>query len=149
MATEEVTESRERALLREWHDWWFGSDDAPAKMPNALHIRTAMVLDIPESPMLDEPEELFVSRKHKYESDIQLGETYRDEQTGITGVATSVGFFQHACERIVLEFVNDGELKEYAFDAPRLVHVNTNEPAKSERPGGPHDVPGRPAVPTR
>lgn len=32
------------ALLTEWYAWWFDNDAAPAKMPAALHIRTAMVL---------------------------------------------------------------------------------------------------------
>lgn len=28
-------------LLREWYDWWWATEEAPAKMPDALHIRTA------------------------------------------------------------------------------------------------------------
>lgn len=31
-------------LLFEWYCWWFASSDAPAKMPEALHIRTALAL---------------------------------------------------------------------------------------------------------
>lgn len=62
----------------------------------------------------------------KYESDIVLGERYIDPQTGIRGTATSLCFFQHACERAVLEFVNaDGVLQENAFDSPRLVSETT------------------------
>jgi hypothetical protein len=74
-----------------------------------------------------------------YKSDVQLGERYRDEQTGIEGIATAIYFFQHACERIQIEYVNekDGELKELTFDAPRLIHVRTQKAARSDRPGGP------------
>lgn len=58
----------------------------------------------------------------KYRSDIKLGEKYRDVQTGLTGTATSVHFYQHACERVSIEGLKaDGELVEYAFDAPRTV----------------------------
>lgn len=32
------------ALLAEWYQWWDTSAFAPAKMPNALHVRTAMAL---------------------------------------------------------------------------------------------------------
>ncbi len=31
-------------LLAEWYNWWSTTDTAPCKMPNSLHIRTAMVL---------------------------------------------------------------------------------------------------------
>lgn len=74
-----------------------------------------------------------------YKSDIELGEFYRDKQTGITGIATAVYFFQHACERVQLEYVNekDLELKELVFDSPRLVHVKTEKQVTSDRPGGP------------
>lgn len=33
---------RAEALLREWFAWWDRDDDAPAKMPGALHIKTAV-----------------------------------------------------------------------------------------------------------
>lgn len=29
-------------LLASWYRWWRDADDAPAKMPDALHVRTAM-----------------------------------------------------------------------------------------------------------
>lgn len=75
----------------------------------------------------------------KYNSDIELGERYRDDQTGIEGIATAIYFFQHACERVQLEYVNDkdGCLTELVFDAPRLVHIKTEKRARSDRPGGP------------
>lgn len=31
-------------LLAQWYDWWRNTDEAPAKMPDALHVRTAMAL---------------------------------------------------------------------------------------------------------
>lgn len=36
-----------RSLLQQWLDWWASSDEAPEKLPNALHIRTALVLHDP------------------------------------------------------------------------------------------------------
>lgn len=33
-------------LLREWFRWWSDTDDAPAKMPHALHVRTATYLAV-------------------------------------------------------------------------------------------------------
>ena len=31
-------------LLTEWFEWWSGNDDAPAKLPDALQVRTAIAL---------------------------------------------------------------------------------------------------------
>lgn len=92
-----------------------------------------------------------MARKQKYESDIELGVRYRDPQTGIEGVATSVAFYQHACERTVLEYVDgDGAIVEHAFDAPRLERADQpGQRARSSRPGGPGRVPARPGMPTR
>lgn len=35
-------------LLDAWYDWWRTSLDAPAKMPNGLHVRTAIHLKYQE-----------------------------------------------------------------------------------------------------
>lgn len=80
--------------------------------------------------------------KTKYTTDIKLGETYCDPQTGIRGVATSIHFYQYACERVTLEFLKgDGELQENTFDAPRLENVKTpGVRATTERTGGPGSV---------
>ena len=75
--------------------------------------------------------------KQQYESDIVLGERYREEQTGLTGTATAIYFFMNGCERVCIELLNsDGDLKEYAFDAPRLIHEVTGVQATSKRTGG-------------
>lgn len=82
----------------------------------------------------------FTQGSEKYRSDITLGERYRDTQTGIEGVATSLHFYQHACERVTLEAVSGktGELIEYAFDAPRVVAVAAPDVAiAQQRTGGP------------
>lgn len=76
--------------------------------------------------------------KTGYESSIVLGEKYRDDQTGIEGVATAVTFFQFACERVSIEWVSDGEINEFTFDAPRLRRVSTGERVESEKTGGPN-----------
>lgn len=33
-------------LLKDWYRWWRTCDDAPAKLPNALQVRTAMCLTL-------------------------------------------------------------------------------------------------------
>ncbi len=80
-----------------------------------------------------------MTRKNTFPSDIVLGEKYIDEQTGFRGVATSVTFFQHACERICLEDYDPTrkEIKEQVFDAPRLTAVKSGLVAKTEKTGGP------------
>jgi len=85
-----------------------------------------------------------------FQTDIKLGDRYSDDQTGIEGVATSIHFYQHACERVTLEFLkNDGELQEVTFDAPRLRSLSTGILAKVTKTGGParagetRQVPGR------
>lgn len=78
--------------------------------------------------------------KVKYESDITVGKRYRDPQTGIEGTATSVHFYQYACERVTLELLlKDGKLEEYTFDSPRLESVESGKRATSDRTGGPGD----------
>lgn len=39
-----MTDETMANLLFEWYCWWFASPDAPVKMPEALHIRTALAL---------------------------------------------------------------------------------------------------------
>lgn len=77
--------------------------------------------------------------KGTFKSDIILGDKYRDEQTGYEGVATSIHFFQHACERVCIESYNAAtqEIREIVFDAPRLTHVKTGKTATVEKSGGP------------
>lgn len=76
--------------------------------------------------------------KQSYKTDIILGDRYRDDQTGIEGVATAVHFFQFACERVTLEVVNkDGVINEYGFDAPRLTHTRSGKTAEVTKTGGP------------
>lgn len=91
---------------------------------------------------------MFDHGKQSYKTDIKLGDRYRDEQTGIEGVATSVSFFQHACERVCLELLVKGELKEYIFDSPRLTNIASGERATIAvaATGGPLQPAGRPAT---
>ena len=87
--------------------------------------------------------------KNKFESDIILGERYRDTQTGIEGVATVISFYQFACERVNIEAVIDGKIEDYGFDAPRLVHIASGEQATVKRTGGPGEPVRRPGAVTR
>lgn len=78
-------------------------------------------------------------KQNSFPSDIVTGERYRDNQTGFEGVATSVTFFQHACERVCLE-TYDTERKqviEAVFDAPRLTNIDTGHTARVTKTGGP------------
>ena len=81
---------------------------------------------------------LFDKGRETYKSDIKLGEKYRDNQTGVEGIATAVYFYQYACERVVIEYLKpDRELAELVFDAPRLTHITSGVTASSTKTGGP------------
>ena len=75
--------------------------------------------------------------KVKFKSEVELGETYVDTITGMKGKATACTFYLHACERVTLEFLKDGELKYESFDAPRLKKFGTEKPLATTRTGGP------------
>jgi hypothetical protein len=74
-----------------------------------------------------------------FNSDIVLGDEYEDTQTGYTGIATSIHFYQYACERITIEAYDDKskEVRELTFDAPRLRHMESGKIAETTRTGGP------------
>jgi hypothetical protein len=78
-----------------------------------------------------------------FKTDIELGKRYRDTQTGIEGVAVSIHFYQHACERVVLEYVEGNKVEEVSFDVPRLQSVETGKVAKTNKTGGPARSLGR------
>lgn len=77
--------------------------------------------------------------KTKYQSDIILGETYIDQQSGFEGVATAIYFYQFGCERVNLEAFDDTrkQINSIAFDSPRLTNKKTGKTAKVTRTGGP------------
>jgi hypothetical protein len=88
--------------------------------------------------------------KESYPSDIKLGERYRDEQTGFEGTATSIHFYQHACERVSLESYNKKlGLEELTFDAKRLIHIPSGQAVDSKTPGGPERGTGARKTPKR
>ena len=88
--------------------------------------------------------------KQSFKTDIKLGERYRDEQTGIEGVATSVHFYQHACERVTIEYVKpDQTLEELTFDSPRLTSIRTGITAVTTKTGGPARAGETRSVPAR
>lgn len=84
--------------------------------------------------------------KTKYASDVKLGDTYRDDQTGIIGVATAVCFFQHGCERVTIERVVANKIETDVFDAPRLVHQSSGKKVTTSRTGGDRPMPTRAEV---
>jgi hypothetical protein len=76
-----------------------------------------------------------------YQSEIVMGERYRDSQSKFEGHAVCVAFYQHGCERVTLKGMNkNGEIVEYGFDSPEVELVSTGEKIKapSKKPGGPH-----------
>jgi hypothetical protein len=85
-----------------------------------------------------------------YRSDLKLGERYRDKTTGLQGHLVAVYFYEHACERGCLRYVDrDGNVQESSFDAPELVHVETGQAAVQQRTGGPERGGVRPSVARR
>jgi hypothetical protein len=86
-----------------------------------------------------------VTTKNGFESDIILGDRYRDTVSGYEGVATAAVFFLHGCERVTLEqwIEHAGEMRELTFDAPRLKHLMSGEMATSTRTGGSRPTPPR------
>lgn len=72
-----------------------------------------------------------------YESDIVLGHEYRVQKLGLRGIAESVHFYRNACERVMLIYMHEGEVKEASFDAVDLTDVETDHQAQTKRPGGP------------
>lgn len=88
--------------------------------------------------------------KQTFKSDLKMGEKYRDETTGIEGHLVAVYFFEHACERGCLRYVdNQNQVQEVTFDAPELVHVVSGKTAQSDRPGGPDRGSGSRSIPRR
>lgn len=86
----------------------------------------------------------FDTGKNTYKSDLILGDTYRDNTTGLEGHLIGIHFYEHACERATLRYVDTQKrVQEISFDAPELVHVPTGVQAKSERTGGPARAEGR------
>lgn len=80
-----------------------------------------------------------------YRSQVVLGERYRDVVSNFEGVATATFFYLHGCERVTLEQWDDknGQLLELTFDAPRLVHVETQKEVTTTRTGGVKPTPPR------
>lgn len=77
-----------------------------------------------------------------FRSELKLGERYRDTNTGFEGTCTVISFFQHGCERLTIKGMNkQGDVVDYAFDAPEVELVKTSKPVKllEEKTGGPHD----------
>lgn len=87
---------------------------------------------------------MFDRGSNNYRSDLKLGERYRDKGTGVEGTLVALHFYEHACERGSLRFLNgQGEVIEHSFDAPELVHVETGRVALTARTGGPTRSEGR------
>jgi hypothetical protein len=74
---------------------------------------------------------------------VELGKRYRDTlHASIEGVAVSRHTYITGCDRICLEYVHAGEVKQYTVDAPLLEAVETSAPvAENRKAGGPRDLP--------
>lgn len=79
----------------------------------------------------------FTKGSEHYRSDITLGEQYREKSTGLVGKAVAIGFYEHACERVTLRYLHDGDIKEAAFDAPEVERVSTGRTPVQQATGGP------------
>jgi hypothetical protein len=67
---------------------------------------------------------------------IVLGEKYRDEISGVEGVATSKTEYLYGCLRVCLEFTADGKLDEVYLDEQRLVPVEAKPTPPQATSGG-------------
>lgn len=86
-----------------------------------------------------------MGRKNKYESQVEMGERYRDARTGFEGVVTAVTFFEHACERVSLETFDRTQqtVRVEVFDAPRFVRARDEVAVTTTRTGGDRPIPGQ------
>lgn len=78
-----------------------------------------------------------------FSTQLVLGERYRDTNTGFEGKCVSISFFEHGCERCGIRGMNkQGDIVEYAFDAPEVELCATNVPVQviEAKTGGPHDL---------
>jgi hypothetical protein len=91
----------------------------------------------------------FTKGRESYRSDIVLGDQYREKSTGLVGKAIAVAFFEHACERVTLRYLHDGDLKEASFDAPEVESVKTERTPVQQKSGGPARNDGRRGAVTR
>lgn len=87
-------------------------------------------------------EEMRAQGKALYPSDAKLGVEYKHKRFPIQGFATSVTFFENACERVILEWDGDNNLTgkrlhTESFDIVDLVEVETGKQATAEQTGGP------------
>lgn len=92
---------------------------------------------------------IFDRGSETYRSDLKLGEQYREKSTGLVGKAVCIAFFEHACERVTLRYLHDGDIKEAGFDAPEVEHVGSRETPVQQKTGGPDRFDGRRGVATR
>ena len=77
-----------------------------------------------------------------YESQIILGRKYRHRRSGTEGWATSITFFENACERVILESYERNKLTgklttTESFDSVELVDAETGDDVSTAKPGGP------------
>jgi len=66
---------------------------------------------------------------------IELGKKYRDTVHGIEGIATCHSRYLTGCDRVGLEYMKDGEIKDFWVDVNRLEGVKI--PPDQQLPGGP------------
>lgn len=91
----------------------------------------------------------FTKGSENYKSDVVLGEQYREKSTGLIGKAVRLAFFEHACERVTLRYIHDGDVKEASFDAPEVESVETQKTPVQQKSGGPDRNDGRRGVISR
>lgn len=81
---------------------------------------------------------MFDQGRKTYRTDLVLGDDYRDKGTNISGKLVAIAFYEHACERGTLRYLDaNRQVQEVSFDAPELVHTSTDAVARQQRTGGP------------
>lgn len=80
----------------------------------------------------------------KYKTDLKLGEKYEDSTTGKQGHLVAIHFYEHACVRGTLRYLDGfGNPQEVSFDEPEMIHVETGKVPETTNPGGPARAEGR------
>ena len=68
--------------------------------------------------------------KQTYESDLKLGERYRDNTTDVEGTLIAVHFYEHACERGTLRYL-DGDYQDVLRRSHRLSSTESERRRRS------------------
>lgn len=76
------------------------------------------------------------SAKFAYMSDIELGVHYTEPRLDLGGHASTLTFFENACERVGMEYVHERKVMSVVADAKTVVRTEDASPVGGDKPGG-------------